>query len=1019
MSEISVTVVGSTSINPTVGNGDTVNVSIASTGERGPSGSSGAAGPANTLTIGTVSQGTAAATITGTSPNQVLNLVLPKGDSATPATNIELQATGTHIQWRLVGASTWTNLVALSAITGPTGSTGAAGAAVELQASGTHIQWRYVGGSTWTNVVALSSLVGATGATGATGPQGPAGSVNLADETPQPLGTASAGTALSAARADHVHAQGSIAYSGLSGIPSTFAPSAHQHVVADVTGLQAALDGKQVAGSYATLVGGTVPSSQLPSYVDDVIEYSALSGFPSTNDGGKIFVARDTGKIYRWSGSAYIEISPSPGSTDSVVEGSTNLYHTTARAAAAAPVQSVAGRTGTVTLAKGDVGLGNVTNVDATARANHSGTQTAATISDFAAEAAKYGPVTSVNGQTGAVTVSGGGNYTLPTATDSVLGGVKVGSGLTISSGVLSTIGGGGLSWSSVPASPTATASAGAIAYDSSYFYTAVSANTWRRLAWGDWATDPNFGSVALLLHMNGTDRNFVDFSGAQKTIAAYGNATQSATESKFGGLSAYFDGAGDYIETSTYNQSSLQFGAQQHTVEFWFKTASTQQYTCLFYKGRPQSSAYDYVVNINNSSASSGDIYIFSLGFGGVAIGTSTGGWNDDAWHHLAIVRDAGNVWRIYVDGVQRVSATNAMTESYSTQSDSIIRIGKDGALSGRDYAGYIDDLRITTLCRYPSGTTFARPAAPFPDVGPMSAPTSLTATGGNAQISLTWTAPSYNGGSAITGYSVEYTPSGASPQTVSTGSTSTSYTLTGLTNGTAYTVRVAGINANGTGTYTAASSSVTPAVGTPPNAPTSLTATAGNAQIALSWTAPSAPGTSAISGYTVEYTPSGGSAQTVSTGSTATSYTLTGLTNGTSYTVRVAAVSAAGTGTYTAASSSVTPASASVPGAPTSLTSGGASSCGLMFLSWTAPSDGGSAITSYRIRYNENSYANFVSFSPSGGTANRQINLSLLIADGYRTVTIRLSAVNAIGEGPYVTATINPANDMYGNCG
>jgi hypothetical protein len=122
-----------------------------------------------------------------------------------------------------------------------------------------------------------------------------------------------------------------------------------------------------------------------------------------------------------------------------------------------------------------------------------------------------------------------------------------------------------------------------------------------------------------------------------------------------------------------------------------------------------------------------------------------------------------------------------------------------------------------------------------------------------------------------------------------------------------------VAGVSAAGAGTYTSASSSVTPSAGTPPNAPTSLTATAGNSQISLSWTAPSAPGTSAISGYTVEYTPSGGSAQTVSTGSTGTTYTLTGLTNGTAYTVRVAAVSAVGTGTFTASSSSVSPSAAS----------------------------------------------------------------------------------------------------------
>jgi hypothetical protein len=514
MSEISVTVVNSTTINPTVGNGDTVNVKIGSTGDRGPTGETGAAGPANTLTIGTVTQGSAAATITGTSPNQVLSLVLQKGDTG---------ATGSK---------------------GDTGSVGPAGPANSLSI-GTVTTGNAAATITGTAPNQVLNLVLQKGDTGSVGPQGPAGPpVNLADETPQPLGTASAGTALSAARADHVHAVPSIAYSSLTGIPSTFAPSAHSHAVSDVTGLQTALDGKQASGNYATLVGGTVPSAQLPSFVDDIIEYANLAAFTEQST-GKIYVARDTGKIYRWSGSAYVEISPSPGSTDSVTEGSVNLYYTNARAAAAAPVQSVAGRTGTVTLtksdvglgsvlnvdatlrsvhygtqlastisdfateaakyapvtsvagrtgavtlAKADVGLGSVLNVDATLRSTHYGTQLASTISDFATEAAKYGPVTSVNGQTGAVTVSGGGSsYTLPTATSSVLGGIKVGSGLTITDGVLAATGGGGsgLTWSPAPASASATGTAGQIAYDGDYFYVAVGNNQWERAALSTW----------------------------------------------------------------------------------------------------------------------------------------------------------------------------------------------------------------------------------------------------------------------------------------------------------------------------------------------------------------------------------------------------------------------------------------------------------------------------------------------------------------------------------------------------
>lgn len=78
--------------------------------------------------------------------------------------------------------------------------------------------------------------------------------------------------------------------------------------------------------------GGKVASAQLPSYVDDVLEYANLAAFPGTGATGVIYVALDTNKTYRWSGSAYVEISASPGTTDSLTEGSTNLYFTNTRA---------------------------------------------------------------------------------------------------------------------------------------------------------------------------------------------------------------------------------------------------------------------------------------------------------------------------------------------------------------------------------------------------------------------------------------------------------------------------------------------------------------------------------------------------------------------------------------------------------------------------------------------------------------------------------------------------------------
>ncbi|RKR83181.1 hypothetical protein BDD43_3383 [Mucilaginibacter gracilis] len=89
---------------------------------------------------------------------------------------------------------------------------------------------------------------------------------------------------------------------------------------------------KNAANGYAGLDGtGKVPSAQLPSYVDDVLEYANYAALPGTGETGKIYVTIDTNFEYRWSGSAYIRLVASPGTTDALTEGTTNLYFTTGR----------------------------------------------------------------------------------------------------------------------------------------------------------------------------------------------------------------------------------------------------------------------------------------------------------------------------------------------------------------------------------------------------------------------------------------------------------------------------------------------------------------------------------------------------------------------------------------------------------------------------------------------------------------------------------------------------------------
>ena len=112
--------------------------------------------------------------------------------------------------------------------------------------------------------------------------------------------------------------------------------------VADAATAQAkadeAIPASALGSTVAQLVAGTVPASQLPSFVDDVLEFATLAAFPDPGETGKIYIAINDGdspsnptRQYRWSGTAYVMIPSSPGSTDQVPEGATNLYHTAAR----------------------------------------------------------------------------------------------------------------------------------------------------------------------------------------------------------------------------------------------------------------------------------------------------------------------------------------------------------------------------------------------------------------------------------------------------------------------------------------------------------------------------------------------------------------------------------------------------------------------------------------------------------------------------------------------------------------
>lgn len=113
---------------------------------------------------------------------------------------------------------------------------------------------------------------------------------------------------------------------------------------------------------------GKVPSAQLPSYVDDVLEYSSISAFPATGETGKIYVALDTNKTYRWGGTEYVEISESLA----LGETSSTAYRGDRGKIAYDHSQITSGNPHNVS--KSEVGLGNVDNTsDSTKKTNFTG----------------------------------------------------------------------------------------------------------------------------------------------------------------------------------------------------------------------------------------------------------------------------------------------------------------------------------------------------------------------------------------------------------------------------------------------------------------------------------------------------------------------------------------------------------------------------------------------------------------------------------------------------------------------
>lgn len=218
-------------------------------------------------------------------------------------------------------------------------------------------------------------------------------------------------------------------------------------------------------------------------------------------------------------------------------------------------------------------------------------------------------------------------------------------------------------------------------------------------------AKDIHWWNTVLALHFAGADASttFTDQKG--HAVTPTGNAKISTTQSKFGESSAYFDGTGDYL--SVPGSQDFVFGTGDFTIEGWLNT--TDNNFCLV----------DYFLS---GLATSWKLSVTATGKlewlgNNVAIKTGSVSVNTGAWVHVAVGR-IGNTLRLYVNGVQ--DGTDGVDYfNYSTQ-QTLLSIGAQVNTRNTtyDFAGYIDELRVTKgVCRYPNG--FTPEVAAFPDDG------------------------------------------------------------------------------------------------------------------------------------------------------------------------------------------------------------------------------------------------------------------------------------------------------------
>lgn len=271
--------------------------------------------------------------------------------------------------------------------------------------------------------------------------------------------------------------------------------------------------------------------------------------------------------------------------------------------------------------------------------------------------------------------------------------------------------------------------------------------------------------------------------------------------------------------------------------------------------------------------------------------------------------------------------------------------------------------------------------------------APTSLVATRGNTEISVAFSAPVFNGGLDITNYQYSLN-AGTTWTAFSPADIASPVLVTGLNNGTAYTVYLRAVNTLGSGTTSAPANAVTPA--TVPGTPTSPSISSGNLSISVSWGAPVSDGGNPPLTYTVETQKN--SEAYVDRGLRTSPYPLSA-DNGATYRARITANNTVGSSATAAVTGDTVP--SGVPDAPAAPTA--TIGNGQVVLSWVAPANNGSNINDYDIEQTTNDGVSWTDRAYASATVGTTVD-SLSNGTEYK---FRVRATNVRGSSSFSAAS------------